>query len=103
MGTKIQEICREDVIKFTFIAAAATKQIAYMYSSGGYVILPPVIYSVTQSQSNSFWGDDVLDSFKMVYKDEESILDQTYEKQISSNFYYDYNIIQKCVITPEEH
>ena len=47
------------------------------------------IYSVTQSKSTSFWGHDVLNSFNMVYGDEDSILDQTYQKQICSDFYYD--------------
>ena len=31
----------------------------------------------------------VLDSFKMVYRDEHSILDQIYQKHICSDFYYD--------------
>ena len=35
----------------------------------------------------SFGG--VLDSFKIVYRDKESILDQIYKKQICSDFYYD--------------
>ena len=39
-------------------------------------------YSVTQSLSNSFGGDVVLDSFIKVYQD--SILDQT-----CSDFYFD--------------
>ena len=45
-----------------------------------YVRLP---YSVMQSDRNSFGGDVVLDSFNMSYRDEDSILDQKYEKQIS--------------------
>ena len=36
-----------------------------------------------------FWGDVVLDSFNMAYKDENSILVQLYQKQIFSNFYYE--------------
>ena len=47
------------------------------------------LYSVTQSNSNSLLGDDVLDGFNMVYSDEDSILDQTYQKQICSDFYHD--------------
>ena len=47
------------------------------------------IYSVTQSLSNSFLGDVVLDSFNMVYRDEDGILDQKYENQICSDFYRD--------------
>ena len=45
------------------------------------------MYSVTQSLSNSLLGDVVLNSFNMVYGDENSILDQIYEKQIFSTFY----------------
>ena len=47
------------------------------------------IYSVTQSLSNSFLGDVVLDSFNKVYRHEDSILDQTYQTQICSDFFYD--------------
>ena len=32
-----------------------------------------IIYSVMQSDGNSFFGDVVLDSFSMVYSDEDSI------------------------------
>ena len=39
-------------------------------------------YSVLQSDGNSFCGDVVLDSFKMEYSDEDSILDKICEKQI---------------------
>ena len=47
------------------------------------------VYSVTQSLYNSLLGDVVLDSFNTVYRDEDSILDQTYKKQICSYFYDD--------------
>ena len=40
-----------------------------------------------QSDGYSFYGDVVLDSFNIAYRDEESILDQ---KQIYLDFYYDY-------------
>ena len=33
----------------------------------------------------SFWGE----AFNMVFRDENSILDQTYQKQICSDIYYD--------------
>ena len=42
-----------------------------------------------QSLSNILLGDVVLDSFNTVYRVEDSILDQTYQKQISSYFYHD--------------
>ena len=38
-------------------------------------------YIVMQSDGNSFRGD-VMDSFNLTYGDEDSILDQKYEKQI---------------------
>ena len=34
-----------------------------------------------------FWGNVVLDSVNMAYRDEDSILDQIYEKQIFLNLY----------------
>ena len=40
------------------------------------------MYSVIQSDKKSFHGDVVLVSFTMVYKDENSILDQKYKKKI---------------------
>ena len=46
-------------------------------------------YSVTQSLSNSLLGDVVLDSFNKVNRAKDSILDQTYQMQICSDFYYD--------------
>ena len=45
------------------------------------------MYSITQTLSNSLLGDVVLDSYNIVYWDEDSILDQIYEKQICSTFY----------------
>ena len=39
------------------------------------------MYSVIQSDGNSFLGDVILDSFNMAYGDEGSILDQKYENQ----------------------
>ena len=45
------------------------------------------------------------DSFNKAYRDEDSILDQTYQKQICLDFYCDdfyfYNIIRKCILTLE--
>ena len=40
-----------------------------------------------QSDGNSFCGDVVLDSFNMSFRDEDSILEQKYEKQISLDLY----------------
>jgi len=41
-----------------------------------------------QSDGNSFYGDVVLDSFNMVYIDEDSILDERYVKRIFWDLYY---------------
>ena len=45
--------------------------------------------SVMQSAWDSFCVDVVLDSFTMPYRDEDSILDQKYRKQISLDLYYE--------------
>ena len=46
-----------------------------------------------QSDRNRFSGDVVLDSVYMSYREEDSISDQKYEKQISRDLYYeDFNI-----------
>ena len=42
-----------------------------------------------QSDGNSFIGDVVLDSFNMSNRDEDSILDQKYEKQIFCALYFE--------------
>ena len=42
-----------------------------------------------QSDGNNFWGDVVLGSFNMSYIDEDSILEEKYEKQISWDLYYE--------------
>ena len=47
----------------------------------GRVLNPAIIYSVTQSYTNSFLGYVVLDSFNMVYRDEDSILDKIYQSK----------------------
>ena len=41
-----------------------------------------------QSDGNNFYGD-VLDSFNMVYSDEDSISNQKYKKRISRDLYYE--------------
>ena len=60
-------------------------------------------YSVAQSLMNSLSGDVVLDGFNMVYRDEDNILDQTYEKQICLDFFMMnfifHNIIRKFALT----
>ena len=50
-------------------------------------------YSVMQSDGNSFCGDVVLGSFNISYRDEDSILEQKYEKQISWDFYHDFILL----------
>ena len=44
---------------------------------------------VMQSDGNNFCGDVVSDGFNMSYRDEDSILEQKYEKQISWDLYYE--------------
>ena len=39
-----------------------------------------------QSNRNSFSGDVILDSVSMAYRDEDTILDQIYVKQIHLSF-----------------
>ena len=41
-----------------------------------------------QSEGISFSGDIVLDSFNILYSDEDSIYDQKHEKRICWNLYY---------------
>ena len=45
-------------------------------------------YSVMHSQSNSFWGNVILDNVNMAYRDEDSTLTQRYNEQIFPGFYY---------------
>ena len=47
-------------------------------------------YSVMQSDGNSFCGDVVLDTFNMVYSNEDSIFDKKYEKRIFGELYYEH-------------
>ena len=54
-------------------------------------------YSVMQSDGNSFCGDVVMDSFNTSYRDEDSILDQKYEKQISWDLHYEDFIFKKLL------
>ena len=51
---------------------------------------PDGTYTVMQSDRSSISGDVVLDSLNMVYRDEDSNLDQTCEKQIFCTLYYTY-------------
>ena len=51
-------------------------------------------YSVMQSDGNNFREDIVFDSFDISYRDEDSILDKKFKKQISWDLYYeDFKII----------
>ena len=54
------------------------------------------LYSVMQLDGDSFCGDVVLVSFNMLYSDEDSILDQKYEKRIFQDLYYEnFKIIRR--------
>ena len=50
-----------------------------------------------QSNVNSVREHVVFDGVNMAYRDEKNILDQMYKKQISSDFYYKYFKISKCL------
>ena len=53
-------------------------------------------YSVMRSDGNRFCGNVVLDSFHMVYRHDDSVLDQKFEKQISRDCYYkDFKVIEE--------
>ena len=43
-------------------------------------------YSVMQLDGSSFYGDVVLDSMNMAFRDKDSILDQIYGKLMFSDF-----------------
>ena len=47
------------------------------------------LYSVMQSDGNSFYGDVVLLIFNRAFRDKDSILEQNYEKQIFWDLYYE--------------
>ena len=51
-----------------------------------------------QSDGNSFCGDVGLGSCNMSYRDEDSIVDQKYEKQISWDLYYEDLIFYKWLM-----
>ena len=48
-----------------------------------------MIYTVLQSDRNTFYGDVVLDSFNKASRDEDNISGQIYKKQIFSDFHYE--------------
>ena len=48
-----------------------------------------------QSNGNRFGGDVVLDSFNMVYRHEDRVVDQKYKKQISRDLYYKILVLIK--------
>ena len=61
-----------------------------------------LLYSVMQSDGNSFCGDVVLDSFNKTYRDEDNILDQIYKSKyvriITMMILILYNIIRKSIL-----
>ena len=61
------------------------------------------VYSVMQSDGNSFGGDLVLDSFNKTFLDEDNNLDQVYKSKyvliISVMILILYNIMRKCILT----
>ena len=64
-----------------------SKSFTFIYRSA-VTFFRSLTYSMMQSDGNSFWGDVVLDSFNMVYREEGCILDKKiYKKQILWNLY----------------
>ena len=61
------------------------------------------MYSVMQSDRNSFCGDVVLGSFNQTSWDEDNILDQIYKRKcvriIVMRILILYNILRKCILT----
>ena len=57
--------------------------VAFVYLGSICFIVYPTIYSVMQSDGNSFWGDVVLDSFNIANRDEERILEYTWAVFVS--------------------
>ena len=59
------------------------------------------MYSVMQSDGNSFYGDVVLDSFNEIFLDEDNILDPIYKIEcvqiIIMMILFFYNMIRKCI------
>ena len=53
------------------------------------VVLKYTWRSNIQRKWNSLLGDVVFGSFNKVYRDENNILDQTYQEQICSDFYFE--------------
>ena len=55
-----------------------------------------LLYSVMQSEGNSFCWDGVLDSFNKGSRDENNSLDKKQEQQKCSDFYYDdFNSLER--------
>ena len=63
------------------------------------------MYSVMQSDGNSFWGDVVLDNFNKTLRGKENILDQIYKSKyvriIIMIILILYKIIRKCLLTQQ--
>ena len=57
----------------------------------------PKWYSVMQSDGKSFCGDVVLDSFNMVYSNEDSILDKKIEKRVIWDLFFWKNLILRVI------
>ena len=74
-----------DVGETTFSSRATCPQFTQNARKGENA--PVQRYAITQ-----FCGDDVLNIFIMAYRDEDRTLDQLYEKQLLTDFYYgDFN------------
>ena len=62
-----------------------------------------ILYSVMQSDGNSFDGDVVSDSFNKTLRDEDNILELIFQSKyvriIIMMILILYNIIRKCMLT----
>ena len=63
------------------------------------------LYSVMQSDGNSFGGDVILDTFNIAYWDEDNILDQIYcsiyVRIFIMMFLILFNNVRKCLLTQQ--
>ena len=52
-------------------------------------------YNAIHSNGNCFWEDVILDSCNKVYKDEGSILDQKYKRNLLRSYYEVFFYLKK--------
>ena len=65
------------------------KYISYPNIEKYFSMYPTYMYTVMQSDRNTFYGDVVMDSCNKTSRNEDNILDQIYQIQIFSDLYYE--------------